>query len=188
MKRSPNTRVSSPTILNLNAFSYHSAVLRGSDAFKWMWLIRNAMARASRWAPQGVCARGSGQRARCRTVRGESAGCQRRPYICGLGPATRIRIRPMVTARPSARVLRRLLALALALSSVAGTTGGGPALAQAPPPARPGANTRASGPGTVESFMVVDCLLPGQIRQLGGKVTYVTARRAVKTAARDCEI
>jgi uncharacterized caspase-like protein/uncharacterized coiled-coil DUF342 family protein len=40
----------------------------------------------------------------------------------------------------------------------------------------------------VESFMVVDCLLPGQIRQLGGKVTYVTARRAVKTAARDCEI
>ena len=36
--------------------------------------------------------------------------------------------------------------------------------------------------------MVVDCLLPGQIRQLGGKVTYVTARRAVKTSARDCEI
>lgn len=36
--------------------------------------------------------------------------------------------------------------------------------------------------------MVVDCLLPGQIRQLGGQVTYVTARRAIKTAARDCEI
>jgi hypothetical protein len=36
--------------------------------------------------------------------------------------------------------------------------------------------------------MVVDCLLPGQIRQLGGQMTYVTARRAVKTAARDCEI
>lgn len=36
--------------------------------------------------------------------------------------------------------------------------------------------------------MVVDCLLPGQIRQLGGQTTYVTARRAVKTAARDCEI
>jgi predicted nucleic acid-binding Zn-ribbon protein len=36
--------------------------------------------------------------------------------------------------------------------------------------------------------MVVDCLLPGQIRQLGGQVTYVTVRRAVKTAARDCEI
>jgi caspase domain-containing protein/Sel1 repeat-containing protein len=47
---------------------------------------------------------------------------------------------------------------------------------------------RPTGPGAVEGFMVVDCLLPGQIRQLGGQVTYVTARRAVKTAARDCEI
>jgi hypothetical protein len=36
--------------------------------------------------------------------------------------------------------------------------------------------------------MVVDCLLPGQVRQLGGQVTYVSVRRAVKTAARDCEI
>ena len=35
---------------------------------------------------------------------------------------------------------------------------------------------------------MVDCLLPGQIRQLGGQMTYVTVRRAVKTAARDCEI
>ena len=48
--------------------------------------------------------------------------------------------------------------------------------------------SRPTGPGAVESFMVVDCLLPGQVRQLGGQVTYVTARRAVKTAARDCEI
>jgi hypothetical protein len=47
---------------------------------------------------------------------------------------------------------------------------------------------RPTGPGTAEGFMVVDCLLPGQIRQLGGQATYVTARRAVKTAARDCEI
>jgi hypothetical protein len=48
--------------------------------------------------------------------------------------------------------------------------------------------TRPTGPGAVESFMVVDCQLPGQIRQLGGQVTYVTARRATKTSARDCEI
>jgi predicted nucleic acid-binding Zn-ribbon protein len=48
--------------------------------------------------------------------------------------------------------------------------------------------TRPTGPGAVEGFMVVDCLLPGQVRQLGGQVTYVTVRRAVKTAARDCEI
>src|SRR4029077_20205900 len=39
-KRSPNTRVSSETILNAKAFTYQSAVLRGSEAFRWMWLIR----------------------------------------------------------------------------------------------------------------------------------------------------
>jgi hypothetical protein len=48
--------------------------------------------------------------------------------------------------------------------------------------------TRPTGPGAVEGFMIVDCLLPGQIRQLGGQVTYVTVRRAVKTSASDCEI
>src|SRR5262249_37334408 len=42
-KRSPNARVSSPMILKLKAFTYQSAVFRGSDAFRWMWLIRNAM-------------------------------------------------------------------------------------------------------------------------------------------------
>lgn len=38
------------------------------------------------------------------------------------------------------------------------------------------------------SFMVVDCLLPGQLRKLGANVTYLTARRAVRTSALDCEI
>jgi len=61
-------------------------------------------------------------------------------------------------------------------------------MAQTPPATKPAAPARPTGPGAVEGFMVVDCLLPGQIRQLGGKVTYVTARRAIKTAARDCEI
>jgi hypothetical protein len=44
------------------------------------------------------------------------------------------------------------------------------------------------GVAKADDLLVVDCLLPGQIRQLGGRVTYVTARRAVKTSARDCEI
>ena len=34
----------------------------------------------------------------------------------------------------------------------------------------------------------MDCLLPGQIRQLGTRVTYMTARRAIKTTALDCTI
>jgi hypothetical protein len=37
-------------------------------------------------------------------------------------------------------------------------------------------------------LLVVDCLLPGQVRQLGRRTTYVSARRAVKTTARECQI
>lgn len=37
-------------------------------------------------------------------------------------------------------------------------------------------------------LMIVDCLLPGQVRKLGGQMTYLGQRRAVKTTAVDCEI
>ena len=37
-------------------------------------------------------------------------------------------------------------------------------------------------------LMPVDCLLPGTVRKLGGRMTYVTQRRAVKTSGVDCEI
>lgn len=40
----------------------------------------------------------------------------------------------------------------------------------------------------VGQLMVVDCLLPGQVRQMGSKLTYLTPRRPIKTAASDCEI
>ena len=39
-----------------------------------------------------------------------------------------------------------------------------------------------------DELLVVDCLLPSQIRKLGQSLTYLAPRRAVKTAARDCEI
>ncbi|RMH35898.1 MAG: hypothetical protein D6690_07660 [Nitrospirae bacterium] len=39
----------------------------------------------------------------------------------------------------------------------------------------------------VERWLPVDCLLPGQIRRIGG-IVYSTARRPVKTTAQDCEI
>jgi hypothetical protein len=37
-------------------------------------------------------------------------------------------------------------------------------------------------------LLIVDCLLPGQVRKLGGQMTYLSPRRAVKTNAADCEI
>ncbi|MCH2171837.1 caspase family protein [Myxococcota bacterium] len=41
---------------------------------------------------------------------------------------------------------------------------------------------------SADDLLVVDCLLPGQVRKLGGQVTYLTPRRPVKTNAVDCEI
>ena len=39
-----------------------------------------------------------------------------------------------------------------------------------------------------DRLLTVDCLLPGQVRQLGTRMTYLTPGRAVKTSAADCEI
>lgn len=41
---------------------------------------------------------------------------------------------------------------------------------------------------SIESLIVVDCLLPGQVRQLGPRNRYVTPRRPIKTSARNCAI
>jgi TPR repeat protein len=40
----------------------------------------------------------------------------------------------------------------------------------------------------VDEFLPVDCLLPGAVRKLGGQLTYLTARRPVKTTGVNCEI
>ena len=42
--------------------------------------------------------------------------------------------------------------------------------------------------GDADKLYIVDCLLPGQIRKLGRKMTFLTARRPIKTTAVDCEI
>jgi caspase domain-containing protein/Sel1 repeat-containing protein len=85
--------------------------------------------------------------------------------------------RPLVPSRP---IWRHVLAWAAAACLVAGCTAGGDAVAPTAPQLRSG--------GRSEDLLVVDCLLPAQIRRLGEQVTYLSARRAVKTAARDCEI
>jgi TPR repeat protein len=42
--------------------------------------------------------------------------------------------------------------------------------------------------GDADKLLIVDCLLPGQVRKLGRSVTYLTPRRPAKTSAGDCEI
>ena len=37
-------------------------------------------------------------------------------------------------------------------------------------------------------LFVVDCLLPGQVRKMGTQMTYLSARRPVRTTAADCEV
>ena len=39
-----------------------------------------------------------------------------------------------------------------------------------------------------DALMVVDCLLPAQVRKLGQQFSYLAARRAIKTTGTDCEI
>jgi predicted nucleic acid-binding Zn-ribbon protein len=39
-----------------------------------------------------------------------------------------------------------------------------------------------------EDLLVVDCLLPGQVRKLGSQATFMSARRPVRTTQADCQI
>src|SRR6266404_1422448 len=39
-----------------------------------------------------------------------------------------------------------------------------------------------------DRLLVVDCLLPGQVHQLGTGMTYITPRRAIKTTGSACAI
>jgi hypothetical protein len=56
----------------------------------------------------------------------------------------------------------------------------------------PAPEQRSSAPAAppaarADDLFVVDCLLPGQVRKLG-RMSFLTPRRPVKTAAQDCEI
>ena len=45
-----------------------------------------------------------------------------------------------------------------------------------------------SDKGNAENLLVVDCLLPGQVRKLGSAMTFVTQRRPIRTTGVDCGI
>lgn len=61
-------------------------------------------------------------------------------------------------------------------------------------PERAGSQTGAEGMapiapgGGIDDYVLVDCLLPGQIRQLGTRMTFMAPRRMVKSTKTDCGI
>ena len=85
---------------------------------------------------------------------------------------------------PMSRHVAGLIAILLATGcgSVPPTTSSAPAQA-------PGARPDVSGPPSkADEFLIVDCLLPAQVRKLGSQMIYQAPRRPIKTSARDCEI
>jgi hypothetical protein len=74
-----------------------------------------------------------------------------------------------------------VLAAACVLAACAAAGGAGPMTGGA------GGNAATQGMVARADLEIVDCLLPGQVRQLGN-TTYVTARRPVHTTAADCRI
>lgn len=45
-----------------------------------------------------------------------------------------------------------------------------------------------NGSKNADDLLIIDCLLPGQVKKLGSHTTFLTARRPIKTTATDCEI
>jgi predicted nucleic acid-binding Zn-ribbon protein len=52
----------------------------------------------------------------------------------------------------------------------------------------PSHTSAKAGPRNAEDLLIVDCLLPGQIRKLGRQATFMSARRPIRTSQADCEI
>jgi predicted nucleic acid-binding Zn-ribbon protein len=82
----------------------------------------------------------------------------------------------MSTQRTECPVLARL-AVSLFSASLVVLAGVMPAPTQAKP-----------GPRNAEDLLVVDCLLPGQMRKLGRQANFMSARRPIRTTQADCEI
>jgi hypothetical protein len=52
----------------------------------------------------------------------------------------------------------------------------------------PAPSARAATVRNAEDMLIVDCLLPGQIRSLGRQATFMGARRPIRTSQADCQI
>jgi uncharacterized caspase-like protein len=89
----------------------------------------------------------------------------------------------------SKRARKTLLPLSATFAAaLACSTGGGASAPAAQPVTPPGGAASAVAPGDVDKLLIVDCVLPGQVRKMGRRLTYMTPRRPVRTSALDCEI
>ncbi|MCA9502950.1 MAG: caspase family protein [Spirochaetaceae bacterium] len=112
----------------------------------------------------------------------------RRPDRRGL-PSPRVRSHARSRARLPSRVARAsaLLTLGGLLWLAAGcNTWGGPSGAGRLDLVESG--YVPAGAVRAEDLLVVDCLLPGQVRKLGRSQVFMTPRRPVQTSASECEI
>ena len=73
--------------------------------------------------------------------------------------------------------MRAVLSLAIAAVVMAASALPSPAAFAAKPKVR-----------NAEDLLIVDCLLPGQVRKLGAAATFMSARRPIRTTQGDCEI
>ncbi|MFK7996830.1 MAG: caspase family protein [Granulosicoccus sp.] len=55
-------------------------------------------------------------------------------------------------------------------------------------PVAPGLSQSGLAPKDADQLLIVDCLLPGQLRRLGRSMTFLTPRRPVKVPTSECEI
>ncbi|WP_328987193.1 tetratricopeptide repeat protein [Thiorhodovibrio winogradskyi] len=90
----------------------------------------------------------------------------------------RLELNPMHDKILSGKKCATAAAVALWLFGCQSTPNQDAALASA------GANSFAK----IDDLVLVDCLLPGQVRQLGSRMTYLAPRRRVKTTQSDCGI
>lgn len=88
------------------------------------------------------------------------------------------------------RMCGRGAAAAAALLALAACQGSAPEAGGAAGVTATGGSAAATlaGGASADAFTIVDCQLPGQVRRLGTRMTFVSRRPAIKTPARDCAI
>jgi hypothetical protein len=84
--------------------------------------------------------------------------------------------------------MSRSVAAVIAIVLTTGCGSAPPAVPGAPGPAVSARPDAAGPPSKADEFLIVDCLLPAQVRKLGSQFIYQAPRRPIKTSARDCEI